>query len=170
MADRRRFRLRLSRSHPFAPKAPASSDQLLRTAKMGGISEHIGMHQETGCPEHDVVGQCPSEVLAPADGLPEIRQGDVVPLGIQGEVVSHDTDDSASGACYCRSTPGNVARMLGGDNSIYSRLSPQRDAHWSLPKRSLYSVADDASYCLTQREVCLRRPPGAGEVGTASAG
>ena len=87
-----------------------------------------------------MVGQCPSEVLAPADGLPEIRQGDVVPLGIQGEVVSHDTDDSASGACYCRSTPGNVARMLGGDNSIYSRLSPQRDAHWSLQKRSLYSV------------------------------
>ena len=49
MPDQRAFRSRLSRSNPFAPKAPASSDQLLRTAKMGGISEHIGMHQETGC-------------------------------------------------------------------------------------------------------------------------
>ena len=71
-----------------------------------------------------MVGQCPSEVLAPADGLPEIRQGGVSPLA--SKVKSSLTTPMIARVCHCRSTPGNVARMLGGDNSIYSRSSPQR--------------------------------------------
>jgi hypothetical protein len=38
-------------------------------------------------------GQCPGEVLAPADGLPEIRQR-ASPCTL-GEVVCHDAEDRA---------------------------------------------------------------------------
>ena len=79
----------------------------------------------------------PSEVLAPADGLPEIRQEGCVPLGIQGEVVSHDTDDSARLPLplHARKRRPDARRRQFDLLSV----KPTEDAHWSLPKRSLYS-------------------------------
>ena len=97
-------------------KASASSDQLLRAAEMAVAANRPGRTMRRAAARPHVGarcgGQCPGEVRALADGLPEIRQGR--PPGTLGEVVFTTLKIARQGFCYGRSAieRARAARLL----------------------------------------------------------